>query len=85
MAKILVIDDERSIRNVMKEVLELEQHKVTCAEDGFKGLDCLKNEKFDLVFSDIKMEGIDGIEVLEKIKELYPEVSVVMISGHGKI
>lgn len=85
MAKILVIDDERSIRNVMKEALELEQHKVTCAEDGFKGLDCLKNEKFDLVFSDIKMEGIDGIEVLEKIKELYPEVSVVMISGHGNI
>lgn len=85
MAKILVIDDERSIRSVMKEALEMESHKVTCAEDGFKGLDCLKAEKFDLVFSDIKMEGMDGIEVLEKIKELYPEVSVVMISGHGNI
>ncbi|MCQ2191352.1 MAG: sigma-54 dependent transcriptional regulator [Paludibacteraceae bacterium] len=85
MAKILVIDDERSIRSVMKEALEMEQHKVTCAEDGFKGLDCLKAEKYDLVFSDIKMEGMDGIEVLEKIKEMYPEMSVVMISGHGNI
>ncbi|MBQ0030504.1 MAG: sigma-54 dependent transcriptional regulator [Paludibacteraceae bacterium] len=85
MAKILVIDDERSIRSVMKEALELEEHKVTCAEDGMKGLDCLKSEKFDLVFSDIKMEGMDGIEVLENIKENYPDVSVVMISGHGNI
>ncbi|MBR5209283.1 MAG: response regulator, partial [Paludibacteraceae bacterium] len=60
MAKILVVDDERSIRNSMKEVLEFEGHVVTLAEDGENGLKEAEKEQFDLVFSDIKMPKMDG-------------------------
>ena len=85
MSKILVIDDERSIRNTLKDILEFEKYTVVTAEDGIKALDIVKQEKFDLVFCDIKMPQIDGIEVLEKLHENYPDLPVVMISGHGNI
>jgi DNA-binding NtrC family response regulator len=85
MAKILVIDDERSIRNTMKDILEFEKHKVVLAENGRVGLDTAINDEFDLIFSDIKMPEMDGMELLEQLHEKEVEAPVVMISGHGNI
>jgi two-component system, NtrC family, nitrogen regulation response regulator NtrX len=85
MAKILVIDDERSIRNTLKEVLEYENHQVELAADGLEGLETFKKGGFDVVLCDIKMPNMDGMEVLEKLFEISSEVPIVMISGHGNI
>ena len=85
MAKILVIDDERNIRSTMKDILEFEKHTVEVAETGIKGLEMLKNNEYDIIFSDIKMPEMDGIEVLTKIKESTVDAPVIMISGHGNI
>jgi len=85
MAKILVIDDERSIRNTLKDILEFEKHQVTLAENGKQGLEAAQNNVFDLIFSDIKMPEMDGIELLGHLIELGIEVPAVMISGHGNI
>ena len=85
MAKILVIDDEKSIRNSMKDILAFEGHEVSVAENGMEGLVAVKREKPEVVFCDIKMPKMEGIEVLEKIKEMAPTTSVIMISGHGTI
>lgn len=85
MSRILVIDDERSIRNTLKEILEFEKYQVELAEDGFKALEMIKTTDFDVVLCDIKMPGIDGIEVLQKIEEIKPDTPVIMISGHGNI
>jgi len=85
MSKILVIDDERSIRNTLKDILEYEKYEVDLAEDGIKALEKIKTNTFDVILCDIKMPGMDGIEVLEKFVELTPDTPVVMISGHGNI
>ncbi len=85
MAHILVIDDERSIRNTLKDILEFEKHTVDLAENGHQGLDLVKTNRYDLIFSDIKMPEMDGIEVLGKIKEVGVDSPVVIISGHGNI
>ena len=85
MAKILVIDDEKSIRNSMKDILSFEGHEVSVAENGMEGLVAVKTEKPEVVFCDIKMPKMEGIEVLERIKEIAPTISVIMISGHGTI
>ncbi len=85
MAKILIIDDERSIRNTMKDILEFEKHKVSLAENGRAGLDVALSNSFDLIFSDIKMPEMDGIEFLEQLKSKDVDTPVVMISGHGSI
>lgn len=85
MAKILVVDDERSIRNSMKEVLGFEGHTVVLAEDGESGLKEAEKEQFDLVFSDIKMPKMDGIELLAKMRQLQPSTKMILISGHGTI
>lgn len=85
MSRILVIDDERSIRNTLKEILEYEKYVVDLAEDGAKGLEKVKSAEFDVILCDIKMPGLDGIEVLEKLVEFTPDTPVVMISGHGNI
>ena len=85
MARILVIDDERSIRNTLKEILEYEKFDVEVAEDGFVALEKLETTKFDLILCDIKMPKMDGMEVLGKIHEKDPDATVVMISGHGSI
>ena len=85
MAKILVIDDERSIRNTLKDILEFEKHQLTLAENGKQGLEIAQNTVFDLIFSDIKMPEMDGIEMLVQLKEVGIEAPVVMISGHGNI
>ncbi len=85
MAKILVIDDERSIRNTLKDILEFENHKISLAENGKAGLDAALSANFDLIFSDIKMPEMDGIELLAQLMEKEVEAPVIMISGHANI
>lgn len=85
MTKILVIDDERSIRNTLKDILGLEGHIVDVAESGITGLELIRYNDYDIVLCDIKMPEMDGIEVLKKIMEIKRETTVVMISGHGNI
>ena len=85
MTKILVIDDERSIRNSMKDILQYEGHEVVLAENGMEGLVSVKSEKPDIVFCDIKMPKMEGIEVLERIKEFSADTPVIMRSGPGTI
>lgn len=83
--KVLIIDDERSIRNTLKDILEFEGHEITLAADGKEGLELAAANNFDVIFCDIKMPGMDGVEVLEKMIENGVESSIVMISGHGTI
>ncbi|MFC5271673.1 sigma-54-dependent transcriptional regulator [Adhaeribacter terreus] len=85
MPKILIIDDERGIRSTLKEILEYENYTVEEAEDGEKGLDLLSKSKYDVVLCDIKMPKIDGMEVLDRSRELNPDVPFIMISAHGTI
>ena len=85
MPKILIIDDERAIRSTLKEILEFEDYTVDEAEDGEKGLQHLSKNKYDVVLCDIKMPGMDGIEVLEKAMEVTPDTPFIMISAHGTI
>jgi two-component system nitrogen regulation response regulator NtrX len=84
MAKILVIDDERAIRNSLKDILEYENHEVLLMEDGMHGLDEVIKNEYEIVLCDIKMPGMDGIEVLEKAREMETDARFIMISGHGK-
>ena len=83
--KILVVDDERAIRNSLKEILMDEGFTVEVAEDGPSALAIAAKERYDVIFCDIKMPGMDGIEVLDKLGEAGVESSVIMISGHGDI
>jgi two-component system nitrogen regulation response regulator NtrX len=85
MAHILVIDDEKSIRNTLKEILEYEKFSVDLAENGIEGLEMYRKGGYDIVLCDIKMPDMDGLEVLEKIFEEEGEGQVIMISGHGNI
>ncbi|MBN2485807.1 MAG: sigma-54-dependent Fis family transcriptional regulator [Bacteroidales bacterium] len=85
MAHILVIDDERSIRNTLKDILEYEKHTVSLAENGPSGIEMFTHHKIDLVLCDIKMPEMDGIEVLDNLQELNGDIPVIMISGHGNI
>ena len=83
--KVLVIDDERAIRNSLKEILEYEGHTVALAEDGKKGYEAAMGESFDAIFCDIKMPEMDGVELLEKLENEGCDSSIIMISGHGDI
>ncbi len=83
--KILIIDDERGIRNTMKEILEFEGHEITLAADGKEGVAAALATPFDAIFCDIKMPNMDGIEVLETLKKEGCESEIIMISGHGDI
>ena len=85
MSKVLIIDDERPIRSTLREILEYEKIKVEEAEDGKKGIELVMKDDFDVVLCDIKMPGLDGIEVLERIQAIKPDIPVIMISGHGTI
>lgn len=87
MAKILVIEDEPAIRRVLKKILSEENntYMVDEAEDGLVGMEKVKEEDYDLVLCDIKMPKMDGIEVLEGIQKIKPEIPVIMISGHGDL
>ncbi|SHJ55664.1 sigma-54-dependent transcriptional regulator [Aquimarina spongiae] len=87
MAKILVIEDESAIRRVLVKILteENDKYEVFEAEDGLLGIEMIKNEDYDLVLCDIKMPKMDGVEVLEAVKKIKPEIPIVMISGHGDL
>ena len=83
--KILIIDDERSIRNSLKEILSDEGYDIDVAEDGAQGCAMVEKEKYDIIFCDIKMPVMDGVEALSKMMEMGIDSAVVMISGHGDI
>lgn len=83
--KLLVIDDERAIRNSLKEILSDEGHEVDVAEDGGVGFDLARKNGYNAIFCDIKMPVMDGMEVLSKISEEGIDSAVIMISGHGDI
>lgn len=85
MSKILIIEDEAAIRRVLTKILseENDTYQVEEAEDGVAGLEKIKNNDYDLVLCDIKMPKMDGVEVLEAVKKIKPEIPMVMISGHG--
>jgi len=87
MSKILIIEDEAPIRRVLNKILseESDTYLVQEAEDGLQGIELVKNEDFDLILCDIKMPKMDGVEVLEAIKKIKPEIPMVMISGHGDL
>ena len=95
MAKLLIIDDERGIRNTLREILTDEGHEVEVAENGKQGLEMAQAKTFDLIYSDIKMPEMDGLEVLKALKNsekdengdatLNGETPIVMISGHGDV
>lgn len=85
MSKILIIDDEKSIRNTLKDILVYEKHDVDEAVDGIEGIKMAEKDKYDVILCDIKMPKMDGMEVLDKLMEICPDVPVVMISGHGTI
>lgn len=85
MSKILIVEDEAAIRRVLVKILseENDSYQVDEAEDGVAGLEKIKNNDYDLVLCDIKMPKMDGVEVLEEVKKIKPEIPMVMISGHG--
>ncbi len=85
MAKILIVDDESSIRRTLRDILEFEKYKVEEAGDGLECLVKLKKDKFDVIIMDIKMPKMDGMEALERVALLAPDTPVVMISGHANI
>ena len=83
--KILIIDDERSIRNSLKEILADEGYDVDVAENGQQGCDMVEKEKYDVIFCDIKMPVMDGVETLAKLNSMGIDAAVVMISGHADV
>jgi DNA-binding NtrC family response regulator len=87
MSKILVIEDEAAIRRVLVKILseENEEYEVEEAEDGYKGLEMIKRNDYDLALCDIKMPKMDGVEVLQSARAIKPEIPFIMISGHGDL
>jgi len=85
MSKILIIDDERNIRNTLKEILEYENYDIEEASNGLEGMEMIKKNHYDLVLCDIKMDKMDGMEVLSKSMEIHPDLPFIMITGHGTV
>lgn len=85
MSRILVIDDERAIRNTLKDILEYEKYQVELAENASHALEKVKANEFDIILCDIKMPEMDGLELLPHLIDAHPDIPVVMISGHGNI
>ena len=85
MAKVLIVDDEKSIRRTLRDILEFEKYEVEEASDGMECLVKLKQSRYDVVIMDIKMPKMDGMEALERVQILAPDTPVVMISGHANI
>jgi len=85
MPRILIIDDEKAIRNTLKEILEFENYKVDQAEDGPAGLDLLIQQKYDVVLCDIRMPKMDGLEVLSRAQAMGTDAAFIMVSAHGNI
>lgn len=85
MPQILIVDDEKSIRKTLSDILGYEGYKIDEAADGQEGLNLFKNKSYDAVLCDIKMPRLDGLEFLEKARDLNPDVPIIMVSGHGNI
>lgn len=85
MPKILIVDDEKSIRMTLREILEYEKYDVDEAKDGEEGLEMMKKKNYDIILCDIKMPKMDGMEVLEKAVEAGVETQFIMVSAHGTI
>lgn len=85
MAKILIVDDDKSIRKTLKDILEFEKYEVDEAVDGLDCIVRIKQQSYDVIILDVKMPRMDGMEAIEKIQNLTPDTPVVMISGHGNI
>src|ERR1700750_40513 len=85
MAKILIIDDERAIRSTLREILEYEDYEVEDVDNGIDGLEMIRKDDFDLVLCDIKMNRMDGMEVLTAGLAIKPDLPFIMISGHGTV
>jgi two-component system nitrogen regulation response regulator NtrX len=85
MAKILIIDDERAIRNTLREILEYEEYQVEDVDNGTDALELIRKNEYDLVLCDIKMNKMDGLEVLSEALTIQPDLPFIMISGHGTI
>jgi two-component system, NtrC family, nitrogen regulation response regulator NtrX len=85
VARILIVDDEQPIRRALKSVLDNEPYEVDEAVDGLDGIEQVKKKKYDVIFLDIRMPRMDGLEAIGKILEISPDSSIIMISGHGDI
>jgi len=85
MARILVVDDDKSIRKTLKDILEFEKYEVSEASDGLDCIVKIKQNPFDVIIMDIKMPKMDGMEAIDKIQSMAPQIPVIMISGHGNI
>ncbi len=85
MKKIMIVDDEESAREMLSLTLESDGYQVCCAEDGYRALELYEEEQPEIVLTDIKMPGMDGIEVLRRLKQRNPEVEVIVITGHGEM
>ena len=82
---VIIIDDDKHIRDACRQVLAKENYDVTEAEDGLKGLELLKKKKYNIVILDLKMPGISGMSVLKKIKENYLDTAVIIITGYATV
>ncbi len=85
MAKILIVDDDKSIRKTLRDILEFEKYEIDEATDGLDCIVKIKQNQFDVIILDVKMPRMDGMEAIEKIQNISPDTPVVMISGHGNI
>jgi len=85
MSNILIVDDEKAIRKTLSEILSYEGYKIDEAGDGEEGIRKFRDKEYDVILCDIKMPKMDGIEFLDKAKELNPDIPIIMISGHGTI
>ncbi|MBK8627240.1 MAG: sigma-54-dependent Fis family transcriptional regulator [Saprospiraceae bacterium] len=85
MAKILIVDDDKSIRKTLRDILEFEKYEIDEAADGLECIVKIKQSSFDIIIMDVKMPRMDGMEAIEKIQNISPDTPVVMISGHGNI
>lgn len=85
MAKILIVDDDKSIRKTLRDILEFEKYEIDEAADGLECIVKIKQTAYDVIILDVKMPRMDGMEAIEKIQNLNPDTPVVMISGHGNI
>src|SRR5450432_1903961 len=85
MAKVLLADDEEGLRLVMGRQLTRAGHQVTFAKDGLEALELLKTDQFDVVLSDVKMPGLDGMGLLAKASEIAPDTEFIILTGHGSM
>jgi len=80
---ILVVDDRLEDRETFKDILESKGYKVTLAKDGYKAIELVKQDKFDIIFIDVKMPGIDGLKTFEEVHKIKPDIPVIMVTGYS--